>query len=77
MQLNFMPGQWPGIFQNFKNKMQMKDIVSYETAVRLKEAGFPQPTPEVGQMCYYTRFPDGTAKKKRVVHFGARIPVSG
>lgn len=41
----------------------MKDIVSYETAVRLKEAGFPQPTPEAGQMWYYTRFPDGTAKK--------------
>ncbi len=27
----------------------MKDIVSYETAVRLKVAGFPQPTPEAGQ----------------------------
>lgn len=27
----------------------MKDIVGYKTAVRLKEAGFPQPTPEAGQ----------------------------
>ena len=27
----------------------MKDIVSYETAVRLKEAGFPQPQPGAGQ----------------------------
>lgn len=27
----------------------MKDIVSYETAVRLKVAGFPQPKPEAGQ----------------------------
>lgn len=33
--------------------MQMKDIVSYETAVRLKEAGFPQPTPEAGQVWYH------------------------
>jgi hypothetical protein len=24
----------------------MKDIVTFETAVRLKEAGFPQPAPE-------------------------------
>lgn len=30
----------------------MKDIVTFETAVRLKEAGFPQPTPEAGQWWY-------------------------
>lgn len=30
----------------------MKDILSYETSVRLKEAGFPQPTPEPGQFWY-------------------------
>lgn len=30
----------------------MKDIVIFETAVRLKEAGFPQPTPEFGQEWY-------------------------
>ena len=41
----------------------MKDILSHKTAVRLKETGFPQPEPEAGQMWYYTRFPDGTAKK--------------
>lgn len=28
------------------------NIVSFETAVKLKEAGFPQPEPEVGQMWY-------------------------
>ncbi len=28
----------------------MKNIVSFETARRLKEAGFPQPEPEVGQV---------------------------
>jgi len=27
----------------------MKDIVTFETAVRLKEAGFPQPQPGAGQ----------------------------
>jgi len=30
----------------------MKDILSFETAVRLKEAGFPQPAPEAGQFWY-------------------------
>lgn len=30
----------------------MKDIVTFETAVRLKEAGFPQPAPEAGQFWY-------------------------
>lgn len=30
----------------------MKDTVTFETAVRLKEAGFPQPTPEAGQWWY-------------------------
>lgn len=28
------------------------DIVSFETAKKLKEAGFPQPSPEFGQMWY-------------------------
>lgn len=41
----------------------MKDIVTFETAVRLKEAGFEQPTPEAGQFWYYIRFPGGTAEK--------------
>ena len=30
----------------------MKDVVDFETAVRLKEAGFPQASPEVGQFWY-------------------------
>lgn len=30
----------------------MKDIVTFETAVRLRDAGFPQPTPEFGQKWY-------------------------
>lgn len=30
----------------------MKDILSYETSVLLKEAGFPQPKPEPGQFWY-------------------------
>lgn len=30
----------------------MKDITTFETAARLKEAGFPQPTPEAGQWWY-------------------------
>ena len=30
----------------------MKNVVTFETAVRLKEAGFLQPEPEVGQ-CWY------------------------
>lgn len=30
----------------------MKNHVNYETAVRLKEAGFPQPEPESGQFWY-------------------------
>lgn len=31
------------------------DIVSFETAVRLKEARFPQPEPEAGQFWYNTQ----------------------
>lgn len=30
----------------------MKDIITYKTAVRLKNAGFPQPEPEAGQLWY-------------------------
>ena len=30
----------------------MKNIVTFETAQRLKEAGFPQPEPERGQVWY-------------------------
>ena len=30
----------------------MKDIVTLETALRLRDAGFPQPTPEFGQEWY-------------------------
>lgn len=30
----------------------MKDIISYKTALALKEAGFPQPKPEAGQVWY-------------------------
>jgi len=34
----------------------MKDIATFETAVRLKEAGFPQPIPEAGQWWYNPDF---------------------
>ena len=34
----------------------MKDTVTFETAARLKEAGFPQPTPEAGQWWYNPDF---------------------
>ena len=34
----------------------MKDIVSFETALRLKEAGFPQPSLEVGQFWHSQYF---------------------
>jgi len=34
----------------------MKDITTFETAVRMKEAGFPQPTPEAGQWRYNPDF---------------------
>lgn len=34
----------------------MKDVVDFETAVRLKEAGFPQPSPEVGQFWHSQYF---------------------
>ena len=34
----------------------MKDIVSFETAVRLKEAGFPQPKPDFGQVWHNPDF---------------------
>ena len=34
----------------------MKNVVSYETAVRLKNAGFPQPEPEAGQLWYMIGF---------------------
>lgn len=30
----------------------MSNIISFETAVKLKQAGFPQPLPEVGQVWY-------------------------
>ena len=30
----------------------MKDIVSFETALALEKAGFPQPEPEAGQLWY-------------------------
>lgn len=30
----------------------MSNIISFETAVKLKEAGFPQPVPQVGQVWY-------------------------
>lgn len=35
----------------------MKDICTFETAVKLKEAGFPQPDPEVGQVWYNDLYP--------------------
>lgn len=34
----------------------MKDVVDFETALRLKEAGFPQPSLEVGQFWYMEGF---------------------
>lgn len=34
----------------------MKDTATFETAARLKEAGFPQPTPEAGQFWYNPDF---------------------
>jgi len=30
----------------------MKDIVTFETSIRLKDAGFPQPSPKAGQFWY-------------------------
>ncbi len=32
----------------------MKNIVAYQTAIKLKAAGFPQPDPEAGQIWYQT-----------------------
>jgi len=34
----------------------MQNHATYETSVRLKEAGFPQPEPEAGQFWYNTMF---------------------
>lgn len=36
--------------------------VKYETATRLKDAGFPQPKPAPGQLWYKTIFEGGTAQ---------------
>jgi hypothetical protein len=41
-----------GFFNSRKTKSNMNNFVSYETALRLRAAGFPQPKPEAGQMWY-------------------------
>jgi hypothetical protein len=41
-----------GAFEYTKNKVTMKHVVSFETAKALKEAGYPQPEFETGQIWY-------------------------
>lgn len=57
----------------------MQNHVTFETSLRLKEAGFPQPTPEAGQFWWFVRYPDGTARKEVicVVIKGAMKPMDG
>ncbi len=49
----------------------MKDIVTFETAVRLKEAGFPRPLPQAGMFGYndaghlFVRTHDGHTSNNR------------
>lgn len=38
--------------QNTQKEQSMRNHVTFETSVRLKEAGFPQPVPEEGQLWY-------------------------
>lgn len=40
------------------------DVSNFETAIKLKEAGFPQPAVKPGQFWWFVRFPDGSAKKE-------------
>lgn len=42
-----------------------KYAVSYQTGLKLKEAGFPQPQPRWGQTWGYIRFPEGTARHEK------------
>ncbi len=42
-----------------------KNAVSYQTGLKLKEAGFPQPLPEWGQTWGFIRFPEGTARHEK------------
>ncbi len=37
-------------------------MLSYETAVKLKEKGFPQPKQKIGQFWYFQRYPQGSAR---------------
>ena len=46
----------------------MKNIVTFETAKRLKEAGFPQPMPEAGQVWYA----NDVNMRVSIVHVGGR-----
>jgi hypothetical protein len=41
-----------GFFDSRKTKSNMNNFVTYETALRLRAAGFPQPKPEAGQVWY-------------------------
>lgn len=38
------------------------NFLSHELCVQLKDAGFPQPKPDVGQFWYRVRYPDGEAR---------------
>lgn len=40
----------------------MSNYTTFETAKRLKDARFPQPEPEVGQVWYFQRYLQGTAR---------------
>jgi len=51
----------------------MKNIVTFETAVRLKIAGFPQPTPEAGQF-WWLKFM-GEPMRPCVVNFAGTVEI--
>ena len=46
------PATAPGVLFSRKTRSNMNNFVSYETALRLRDAGFPQPEPEAGQFWY-------------------------
>jgi hypothetical protein len=43
---------WKGANKNASQTLLNMDVVSFETAKKLKEAGFPQPEPAFGQVWY-------------------------
>jgi hypothetical protein len=45
----------------------MKDVTSAETAQALKAAGFPQPIQSAGQLWYFQRYPQGSARHWAIV----------